>query len=110
MALQYDYTKVDTEGWNKEQHSNAANFAWTMISIDMREITHKNQGEIFFRLKFLETIGRNIFKDPIKDAALREHIRLLEGYKTNVKEEPRFKFIRRWIKGLERDLEEKLSV
>ena len=39
MALQYDYTAVDSKGWTKEEHNLAARFAWTMMFIDMNEIT-----------------------------------------------------------------------
>jgi hypothetical protein len=35
MALQYDYTAIDSKGWTKEEHNLAARFAWTMMFIDM---------------------------------------------------------------------------
>ena len=48
MALQYDYTALDTEGWDNDQHNVAANFVWTMMSIDMQKVTPENVDEIIF--------------------------------------------------------------
>ena len=55
MALQYDYTALDTEGWNDDQHNVAANFVWTMMCIDMRDVTKENADEIIFRLATFRT-------------------------------------------------------
>ena len=108
MSLNYDYTKVDTRKWSGDDHENAANFAWALVSIDVREVTKQNQDEIFFRFKFLEKIGMNIFQKPIKNKSFKDYLLKLIGYKTNVKDEPRSKFMKRWIENLERKLEEEI--
>ena len=105
MSLNYDYTKIDTRTWSGDDHEKAANFVWALVSIDVREVTKENQAEIFFRFKFLEKIGMNIFQEPIENKSFKDYLSKLIGYKTNVKDEPRFKFIRRWIKNVERKVE-----
>ena len=57
MALQYDYTAVDSKGWTKEDHNLAARFAWTMMFIDMKEITEKNKTDVLFRIEFMQELG-----------------------------------------------------
>ena len=46
MALKYDYTALDTEGWTEEQHVSAANFCWTMMYLDIKDVTAENADEI----------------------------------------------------------------
>ena len=109
MSLNYDYTQIDTRTWSGDDHERAASFAWALVSIDTREVTKKNQDEIFFRFKFLERIGMNIFREPIEDESFKDYLAKLIGYKTNVKNEPRSKFMRRWIQNVERKLKEELN-
>jgi hypothetical protein len=107
MALQYDYTALDTKGWTEEQHVSAANFCWTMMYLDIKDITAKNADEIIFRIEFLQELGMGpwVTRTPLSE--VKERVQSLIGYKTNIKEEPRFKFIRRWVKAAEQRLEDK---
>ena len=98
MALQYDYTALDTEGWTNDQHNVAANFVWPMMYIDMKDVTKENADEIIFRFEFLQRIGFGPFTKRVPLLELKAQVRGMIGYKTNVKQEPRFKFIRRWMK------------
>jgi len=109
MALQYDYTALDTEGWTEEQHVSAANFCWTMMYLDIKDVTAENADEIIFRIMFLQMLGLGpwVTRTPLSE--VKERVQSLIGYKTNIKEEPRFKFIRRWIKAGVDLLEEKLE-
>ena len=109
MALQYDYTALDTEGWTKEQHDTAANFCWTMMAIDLREVTKENQDEIVFRIMFLQMLDLGPWTKPHSLAFVKGQVHGMIGYKCNVAQDPRYKFIRRWIKAGERWLEEKLE-
>lgn len=111
MALQYDYTSIDTSSWTEQDRRNAAGFAWTMMAIDMQKVTAENWKEIFFRIKFLQKLGYGMcaVNEDASDHLIVELLVKFAGYKTNVKQEPRYKFIRRWTKALERDMEEKLK-
>jgi hypothetical protein len=110
MALKYDYTALDTEGWTNDQHNVAANFVWPMMYIDMKDVTKENADEIIFRFEFLQRIGFGPFTKRIPLLELKAQVRGLIGYKTNVKQEPRFKFIRRWMKTAEQELQEFLDL
>ena len=105
MAISYDYTQCDDKDWTDEDHKNASQFCWSMMAIDMNEISEKTHAEIHFRFRFLEKIGINIFTKPIDQRQLGNQLRRLRGYKTNVKFLPRFKFIRRHVKSLEISVE-----
>lgn len=109
MALQYDYTNLDTKGWTKEQHTSAANFCWTLMFIDIQDVTKENVDEIIFRIQFLQmlNLGPWVTRRPLKE--VKEKVTGMIGYSTNIKPEPRFKFIRRWVKAGVRSLEEKLE-
>ena len=109
MALQYDYTTLDTEGWTKDQHDRAARFCWTMMYLDMKDITKENADEVIFRIEFLQELGMGpwVTRTPLLE--VKAQVRGFIGYKTNIKQEPRFKFIRRWVKAAEHQLEEKLQ-
>jgi len=106
MALSYDYRNCFVSDWSKEDYNLADNFAWTLMGIGIQRVTGKNQKEISFRLKFLNRIGYPIYINPTLGEYVLEHLDKFVGYNTNVGEEPRFKFIRRWTKALERDLED----
>ena len=110
MALTSDYRNCFVSDWSKEDHEFAKHFCWVLMSLDIGEVKAKNLKEITFRLNFLKRIGFPVFNTDETHDYVIKYLDKWVGYKTNIKEEPRFKFIRRWIKGLERDLEEKLSV
>ena len=58
MALQFNYTKVAWfDKFTDEQHENASQLAWIMMTIKLSEITEKNLDEVLFRIKFLEEIN-----------------------------------------------------
>ena len=109
MALQYDYTALDTEGWTKEQHDTAANFCWTMSAIDMGTVTKENQDEVIFRIMFLQMLELGPWTERYSLASVKGIVHGMRGYKCNVATDPRYKFIRRWIKAGENWLEEKLE-
>ena len=110
MALRYDYTALDTEGWDKDQHNTAANFSWTMMFIDMQNVTKENADEIIFRIEFLQRIGMGPYTKRFPLLEVKAQVRGMIGYKTNVAQLPRYKFIRRWVKAAERDLQEYLDL
>ena len=110
MALQYDYTALDTEGWDNDQHNEAANFVWVMMYIDMQKVTAENANEIIFRLEFLQRINLGPWTKRYPLLQVKAKVRGMIGYKTNVKEEPRYKFIRRWMKTAEQELQEYLDI
>jgi hypothetical protein len=109
MALQYDYTALDTEGWTKEQHETAANFCWTMMSIDMGKVTKENQDEIIFRIMFLQMLDLGPWRRRYSLMEVKGLVHSMRGYSCNVGQDPRYKFIRRWVKAGERWLIEKLE-
>jgi len=109
MALQYDYTALDTEGWTKEQHDTAANFCWTMSAIDMGTVTKENQDEVIFRIMFLQELGLGPWTEKYSLIEVKGMVHGMRGYKCNVAYDPRYKFIRRWVKAAENWLEEKLT-
>jgi len=110
MALQFNYTKV--AGFDKftdEQHENASQLAWVMMTIRLSEITEKNLNEVLFRIKFLEEINVKLLTiddfDLVKKF-ITNHI----NYRTNVGNESRYKFITHWAKVKARYVEDKLKV
>lgn len=110
MALTYDYRNCFVSDWSEQDYEIANYFCWTLNFVDIREVTAKNLKEISFRLNFLKRIGFPAYTDDKAHDYVIKYLDKWIGYKSNVKEEPRFKFIRRWTKSVERDLEEKLSV
>ena len=98
MALQFNYTKV--AGFDKftdEQHENASQLAWIMMTIKLSEITEKNLDEVLFRIKFLEEINVKLLNindfDSVKKF-ITNHI----NYQTNVGNYSRNNFITHWAK------------
>ena len=98
MALQYDYTAVDSKGWTKEEHNLAARFAWTMMFIDMNEITEKNKTEVLFRIEFMQELGMGPWTHRQSIPVVKKWIKKLIGYETNVGEKSTAKFMSRWMK------------
>ena len=116
MALKYDYTAVaGYENYDKELHDHTAKFAWQMMAIDMQEITEQNWKEVVFRLKFLSKIGYGSLMDNSRDTnnisigALKGYIKTLIGYQTNVGQKTRSQFMRRWMKAVERNIQEEIN-
>ena len=109
MALKYDYTTLDTKGWTKEQHDAAAHFCFTMSAIDMGTVTKENQDEVIFRIMFLQMLELGPWTRTYSLASVKGVVHGMRGYKCNVAYDPRYKFIRRWIKAGENWLEEKLE-
>ena len=99
MALQYDYTAIDSKGWTKEEHNLAARFAWTMMFIDMNEITEKNKTEVLFRIEFMQELGMGPWTHRQSIPVVKKWIKKLIGYKCNVGPKSTAKFMSRWVKA-----------
>jgi hypothetical protein len=99
MALKYDYTKINSDSWTKEEHDLAAHFCWTMMFIDMNEITEKNKTEILFRIEFLQELGMGPWTHRQSIPVVKKQIKKLIGYKTNVGEKSTAKFMNRWLRS-----------
>ena len=99
MALQYDYTAIDSKGWTKEEHNLAARFAWTMMFIDMNEITEKNKTEVLFRIEFMQELGMGPWTHRQSIPVVKKWIKKLIGYKCNVGPKSTAKFTNRWVKA-----------
>ena len=110
MALTSDYRNCFVSDWSEADYAIAEHLCWALLSLDIREVTAKNLKEISFRLNFLKRIGYPVYKTDESHDYVIKYLDKWIGYKSNVKEEPRFKFIRRWTKGLEEEVEERLSV
>ena len=120
MALQYDYTNVTSlKDIKDEEHKDASMFAWQLMAIDVQEVTEKNVEEIVFRLLFLDRLGFGSLvqkyatrpdssKAWLDSLELRNYVRPMIGYKTNVGNLGRAKFMRRWMKSFERSVQERL--
>lgn len=98
MALKYDYTKLDTSSWNKDDHNIAQNFCWTMSFIDQKKITEENKTEILFRIEFLQELGMGPWTHRQSIPVVKKQIKKLIGYETNVGEKSTAKFMSRWMK------------
>jgi hypothetical protein len=86
MSLTSNYTKINTEGWTDAQTDSLSKFCFPMMSIDMDKIT------------------KDIFRTPIDNLDFYELLKSYVGYECNVSEQPRYKFIRRWVKTVEHDV------
>jgi hypothetical protein len=66
---------------------SAANFCWTMMYLDIKDITAKNADEIIFRIEFLQELGMGpwVTRTPLSE--VKERVQSLIGYKTNIKQE-----------------------
>ena len=104
MTLLSNYTKINTKGWTEDQVDTLDKFCFPMMSIDMDEITKDNLEEIWFRFNFLQKIGYNIFKKSVDNLDFYNQLKSYIGYECNVSKQPRYKFIRRWVKTLEHDV------
>ena len=99
MALEYNYTEVvGMDKFTDEQHKNASQLAWTMMTLQLREITEKNLDEVLFRIKFLYEINVKLFNEGVEWEDIKKFITAHINYKTNVGNESRYKFIVHWAK------------
>ena len=99
MALEYNYNEVaGIDKFTDEQHENASQLAWTMMTLQLREITEKNLDEVLFRIKFLKEINVKLFREELEWEVIKKFITDHINYKTNVGNESRHKFITHWAK------------
>mgnify|MGYP001182352910 FL=1 len=105
MSLKFDYTKCITEDWGDTDRISATNFCWSLTAVDIGEVTEKTKDELYFRFRFLEKIGKNVFTKPIDPRQLGGLLDKLTGYTTNIKTCKRFQFIRRHVKNLEQEIQ-----
>jgi hypothetical protein len=111
MALTYDYTKVaGVDKFTDEQHENASQLAWVMMTLQLRDITEKNLDEVLFRIKFLEEINVKLFQEQHSFESVKKYITDHINYETNVGNESRYKFITHWAKVKASIVEDKLKV
>ena len=126
MALRYDYRNIKSikDNISEKESDQLGMFAWQMMAIDIQEVTEQNVNEVCFRLLFLQKLGFGALSTPegkalnkdtfnshdheLDPSELRKYIRSLIGYKTNVLTLTRGKFMRRWMKAFERDIDESL--
>ena len=104
MPLTSNYTKINTEGWTDDQIDSLSKFCFPMMFIDMDKITKDNLEEVWFRFNFLQKLGHNAFRAPIDNLDFYELLKSYVGYECNVSKQPRYKFIRRWVKTVEHDV------
>jgi len=110
MALTYNYTKVaGVDKFTDEQHENASQLAWTMMTLKLREITKENLNEVLFRIKFLEEINVKLFQEQHNFDSVKKFITDHINYETNVGNESRYRFITHWAKVKASIVEDKLK-
>ena len=110
MALQYDYRNIDTSSWSDEDHQMADQFCWTLMSINMQEVTEKNWREILFRILYLQTIGQGPWTTELKPKVIIGWLKKFIGYGTNVQEVSRAKWINQRAKYLVETIEMETTV
>ena len=110
MALNYDYRKIDVSSWSKEDHQVAHGFCWTMMAVEMQYVTEENWKEILFRILFLQKIGFGPWTEDIPEEKLQPMLKKLIGYGTNVGNTSRLKFMKRWMRSVERRILDNIQV
>ena len=105
MPLTSDYRKVNTEGWSQDREKQISEFCFPMLGIRMGKISDETIDEIYFRFRFLEKIGKNLFRHPLDKKELYQLLESYIGLECNISPEPRYKFIRSWIKTVENEIE-----
>jgi len=105
MPLISNYQKVKTEGWTKAQEQQLSEFCFPMVAIKMGSVSDKTIDEIYFRFRFLERIGKNIFRESLDKKTLYQLLESYIGLECNIAQEPRYKFIRTWVKTVENEIE-----
>ena len=94
MALKYDYTNIDTSSWSEEDHQMAHNFCWTLMAVEIQNITEKNWEEILFRILFLQRVGHGPWTEDQEPKNIIGWLKKFIGYGTNVGEKSRAKWLR----------------
>jgi|TARA_R110000823_G_scaffold202248_1_gene333179 hypothetical protein len=105
MPLTSDYRKVNTEGWSQDREKQISEFCFPMLGIRMGKISDETIDEIYFRFRFLEKIGKNLFRHSLDKKELYQLLESYIGLECNISPEPRYKFIRSWIKTVENEIE-----
>jgi len=105
MALKYDYTNINCSSWTKEDHKIAHGFCWTLMAVEMQDVTEKNWKEILFRILYLQKIGKGPWTEDQETKVIIEWLKKLIGYGTNVGEKSRAKWLRHRTNYLARDVQ-----
>ena len=105
MALKYDYTNIDCSSWSKEDHQVAHNFCWTLMSVEIQNVTEKNWKEILFRILYLQKIGQGPWTEDQEPKVIIGWLKKFIGYGTNVGEKSRAKWLRHRTNYLARDIQ-----
>lgn len=111
MALHFDYSKTNTEGWTDRDYEVMNHFIWGSICVDMGSITEKNLEEWLFRMEFYNTVSRYPTKyfgyldaeGKEQDYGL-EDLRKCVGLVTNVYTMPRKTWIKKVVDHLVKDI------
>jgi len=105
MALKYDYTNIDCSSWSKEDHEMAHNFCWTLMAVEIQNITEKNLEEILFRVLYLQKVGHGPWTVDQEPKTIIGWLKKFIGYGTNVGEKSRAKWLRSRTNYLALDVE-----
>lgn len=91
MPLNFDYRKVNTEGWEDEDYAILDQCIWSSLSVGLGELTEKNLEEWLFRLSAIDLLnGVN------RANAMESNLKMLRkcvGLSTNVSNITRKKFL-----------------
>lgn len=94
MALRYDYTALDTEGWTKGAARLSCNLL-TMMYLDIKDITVRMRTRLFSGLCFFKCWVLDHVQELFRGEGKSSQLDWLQNQHQG--EEPRFKFIRRWV-------------
>lgn len=114
MALTYDYRAIKGfDTFTDIEHQLLGTMTFRMMAIDMNSITKHNLKEVLFRCLFLDTYSGAVFHKvngaKISPKETKELLTSWIGLSTNVAEQSRAKFLRRWSKVLEREIQHIVS-
>ena len=110
MALKYDYRNIDTSSWSEEDHQMAHNFCWTLLSVEIQNVTEKNWEEILFRILFLQRIGQGPWTVDQEPKVIIGWLKKFIGFGTNVGEKSRAKWLSHRAKYLAESIERETTV
>ena len=108
MALKYDYTNIDCSSWSKEDHQIAHGFCWTLMAVEIQNVTEKNWKEILFRILYLQKVGHGPWTEDQEPKVIIGWLKKLIGYGTNVGEKSRAKWLRARTNYIASDVENRL--
>jgi len=107
MPLNFDYRKVNTEGWEDEDYAILDRCIWSSLSVGLNELTEKNLEEWLFRLSAVDLLnGVN------KVTAMESNLKMLRkcvGLSTNVSNTTRKKFLNEMKEKLESRVKDAVS-